>query len=122
MGIAGPRGRWKSNLIAKVVAAGAEYGDASVSPVVRQTLQHWAYQLTKTDFEAHAPAVIAGARTSFIPGGVVVAKGKYAKGAAAGSAGDHEGGGAGAEAPAAAAGGSGGASRASKRRASGTGK
>jgi len=38
---AGTSGRWKSNLIAKCVAAGKRFDDASVSPVVRQTLQHW---------------------------------------------------------------------------------
>jgi hypothetical protein len=51
-GIAGPKGRWKTHLVKKCVVAGAKYTDDSVSPVVRQTLQHWAYQLTKEDYLA----------------------------------------------------------------------
>jgi hypothetical protein len=39
----GPTGRWKGNLCAKVVAARSTYDDPNVSPVVRQTLLHWAY-------------------------------------------------------------------------------
>ena len=27
------------------------YDDASISPVIRQTLQHWAYELTARDVE-----------------------------------------------------------------------
>lgn len=84
-GIAGPRGRWRNNLIAKVVAAGADYNDASVSPVVRQTLQHWGYDLTQADFTGYAKKVVAGARTSYIRGGVVVPAGKHAKAAVAGA-------------------------------------
>lgn len=48
---AGPRGRWRSNLIAKVMRDGKTFDDPSVSPVVRQTLQHWGYQLTEEHFE-----------------------------------------------------------------------
>ncbi|GBG32780.1 Hypothetical Protein FCC1311_090052 [Hondaea fermentalgiana] len=51
---AGPTGRWRNNLIGKVLAAGASHDDASVSPVVRQTLQHWGYELTATHLEAGA--------------------------------------------------------------------
>lgn len=47
---AGTKGRWKSNLITKIIKAEAEYDDISVSPVVRQTLLHWAYELTERDF------------------------------------------------------------------------
>ena len=49
---AGPRGRWKNNLISKIAKAGKSYDDISVSPVVRQVLQHWGYQLTKADFDS----------------------------------------------------------------------
>merc|ERR1712226_54689 len=49
---AGPRGRWKNNLISKIVKAGKKYDDVSVSPVVRQVLQHWGYALTEADFNA----------------------------------------------------------------------
>ena len=35
----------------KVVRANKHWNDASVSPVVRQTLLHWAYELTEADFD-----------------------------------------------------------------------
>ena len=57
-GVCGEKGRWKSNLIAKVLAAGVAHDDASVSPVVRQTLLHWAYELTEADFGKGAGRVI----------------------------------------------------------------
>lgn len=47
----GQKGRWKNNLITKVVNAGTSYDDVKVSPVVRQTLLHWAYELTEKDFK-----------------------------------------------------------------------
>jgi hypothetical protein len=43
-------GRWVRNLVTKVCTAKAAHDDPSVSPVVRQTLLHWAYQLTDADF------------------------------------------------------------------------
>jgi len=55
----GPRGRWKSNLIGKVLRDGKSYDDASVSPVVRQTLQHWGYRLTRAHLDASAPRIKA---------------------------------------------------------------
>ena len=56
-GVAGEKGRWKSNLIAKVLASGSTCDDASVSPVVRQTLLHWAYELCEADFTKGAKRV-----------------------------------------------------------------
>jgi hypothetical protein len=47
----GPKGRWKNNLIGKLVKSESAYDNMAVSPVVRQTLQHWGYRLTKADFE-----------------------------------------------------------------------
>ena len=47
----GPKGRWKNNLISKCAKAGCGFDNFGVSPVVRQTLQHWGYVLTKEDFE-----------------------------------------------------------------------
>ncbi|CAK0783705.1 hypothetical protein CVIRNUC_006904 [Coccomyxa viridis] len=52
MGVAGEKGRWKRSLVNKVVAANKTWDDPSVSPVVRQSLLHWAYELTEADFEA----------------------------------------------------------------------
>jgi len=49
----GPKGRWRGNLINKIISSGKALDkaitDASISPVVRQTLQHWGYQVTKED-------------------------------------------------------------------------
>jgi len=87
---AGATGRWRNNLIAKCVAAGAAYDDPAVSPVVRQTLQHWAYRLTQADHDAYAAKVRRGKSTSFI--GVIAAPARKAgkRGAGAG-AGEGEG-------------------------------
>jgi hypothetical protein len=68
LGVAGPTGRWKSNLVAKCVAAGRPYDDASVSPVVRQTLLHWAYELTAEDYDAYARKLRGGARAPYAVG------------------------------------------------------
>lgn len=54
---AGVKGRWRNNLITKVVRAGRRFEDHSVSPVVRQTLQHWGYRLTEEDYREGAKRV-----------------------------------------------------------------
>ena len=54
---AGEKGRWKNNLISKIVRSGCAFDNFAVSPVVRQTLQHWAYTLTKEDFDKYAKKV-----------------------------------------------------------------
>jgi len=46
----GPKGRWKNNLIGKIAKAGVKYNNPAISPVIRQTLQHWAYKLTEKDY------------------------------------------------------------------------
>merc|ERR1712129_340705 len=46
----GPKGRWKNNLIGKIAKAGVKYNNSAISPVIRQTLQHWAYKLTEKDY------------------------------------------------------------------------
>lgn len=43
--------------MSKCVKIGANFDDYSVSPVVRQTLQHWAYKLTQEDFDEGAAKV-----------------------------------------------------------------
>ena len=48
---AGDQGRWRLFLIGKIVKSGKKYNDASVSPKVRQLLQHWGYRLSKNDFD-----------------------------------------------------------------------
>ncbi|KAI7813582.1 uncharacterized protein zgc:113208 [Triplophysa rosa] len=54
---AGVKGRWRNNLITKVVRSGCAYDNFSVSPVVRQTLQHWGYRLTLEDYKEGAKRV-----------------------------------------------------------------
>ena len=49
---ASPRGRWRNQLCGAVCKAGAHFDDAAVSPVIRQTLLHWAYELSETDYGA----------------------------------------------------------------------
>ena len=57
MKVAGAKGRWKQNLIGKCMRGGSAYNDASVSPVVRQTLLHWAYELNEADYLTGAQRV-----------------------------------------------------------------
>merc|ERR1712241_482434 len=47
----GPKGRWKNNLIGKIARAGVAYNNNAISPVVRQTLQHWGYRLNEKDYK-----------------------------------------------------------------------
>lgn len=54
---AGVKGRWRQNLITKVVRSGCGYDNSSVSPVVRQTLQHWGYKLNREDYKEGAKRV-----------------------------------------------------------------
>ena len=48
---AGIKGRFKNMLISRIIAKDSKYDDYNVSPVIRQSLQHWAYKLTEVDFE-----------------------------------------------------------------------
>tara|TARA_B100001250_G_scaffold413101_1_gene446134 strand:+ start:2274 stop:2840 length:567 start_codon:yes stop_codon:yes gene_type:complete len=47
----GPKGRWKLRLISNIIRNNSDFDDISISPVIRQGLQHWGYKLTKEDFE-----------------------------------------------------------------------
>jgi len=51
---AGEKGRWKNNLISKIVKSGCGWDNYNISPVVRQTLLHWAYDLTEEDFNKNS--------------------------------------------------------------------
>jgi hypothetical protein len=44
--LAGPKGRFRSQMCGKIHNSGKKVGDASVSPVVRQTLHHWGLEIT----------------------------------------------------------------------------
>lgn len=49
----GQKGRWKNILCNKIARSNKKFDDASVSPVIRQTLLHWGYELTEADFKEH---------------------------------------------------------------------
>ena len=52
-GVAGAKGRWKRFLLNKIVAADAHVDDVTISPVVRQTMLHWAYEVNQEDMRRH---------------------------------------------------------------------
>jgi hypothetical protein len=47
---AGPRSRFRRMLINLIKKKNTKYNDFTISPKIRQTLQHWGYKLTKRDF------------------------------------------------------------------------
>lgn len=50
---AGPKsGRFRTNLINKIKAKGGDINDYSISPVIRQGLLQWGYELTQADYDA----------------------------------------------------------------------
>ena len=46
-------GRWRRRLINMCLKENKKYNDFSVSPVIRQGLQHWGYILTLSDYNYH---------------------------------------------------------------------
>jgi hypothetical protein len=52
MGLQGEKGRWKTALCNKIIQQNRPFNDPSVSPVIRQTLLHWGYEVTERDFQA----------------------------------------------------------------------
>lgn len=57
-GVMGPKGRWRTSLSNKCINSGRPLEEAvddpSISPKVRQLLQHWGYQLTLKDLKKKA--------------------------------------------------------------------
>tara|TARA_B100001093_G_scaffold149653_1_gene142377 strand:- start:293 stop:880 length:588 start_codon:yes stop_codon:yes gene_type:complete len=51
--IAGPNGRFRRNLMNKIIKSGKKYNDKTVSPVIRQVLQHWGYKLTNSHLNSY---------------------------------------------------------------------
>ena len=51
LGLAGPRGRFMRFLVTQILKKNGSYNDETVSPKIRQVLQHWGYKLTKMDFD-----------------------------------------------------------------------
>jgi hypothetical protein len=54
---AGPKGRFRSQLCNKILAAKAECDDKTISPVIRQTLLHWGLEITPEILEKHRQRV-----------------------------------------------------------------
>jgi hypothetical protein len=48
--LAGPNGRFRKWLVTMILKKGGKWDDESISPAIRQTLQHWGYKLTEKDF------------------------------------------------------------------------
>ena len=51
LAFAGPNGRFKKNLINKIKDNNTDIDDESISPVIRQGLQHWGYKITSNDLK-----------------------------------------------------------------------
>ena len=49
--LAGKRGRFMRFLVTQIIKKNAKWNDVTVSPKIRQVLQHWGYKLTKKDFD-----------------------------------------------------------------------
>lgn len=49
-GVAGTNGRFMKYLVTLIIKKNKKWNDTTVSPKIRQTLQHWGYKLTKRDF------------------------------------------------------------------------
>ena len=49
--LAGPNGRFRRTLMNKIIKKNTTYDDYSISPVIRQVLLHWGYELTKKDLD-----------------------------------------------------------------------
>ena len=50
-GLTGPNGRFRKWLITLIIKKKSTFDNISISPAIRQTLQHWGYVLTKDDFK-----------------------------------------------------------------------
>ena len=51
--LAGPKGRFRRTLMNKIIKKNTTHNDFTVSPVIRQVLLHWGYQLTKKDLDTY---------------------------------------------------------------------
>ncbi len=52
-GVCSIKGRFRNQLIGKCAKGNTTFDDASISPVIRQSLLHWGYELTEADAEAY---------------------------------------------------------------------
>ena len=51
--LAGPTGRFRRRLMNLIIKNKKRYNDESISPVIRQVLLHWAYELTSEDLQKY---------------------------------------------------------------------
>mmetsp|Transcript_40068 Transcript_40068/g.125429 ORF Transcript_40068/g.125429 Transcript_40068/m.125429 type:complete len:315 (-) Transcript_40068:940-1884(-) len=49
----GPTGRFRIQLMNKVIRGNTTFDDRRISPVIRQSLQHWGYELTEAHLKAY---------------------------------------------------------------------
>ena len=56
-GVCGAKGRFKKQLMNRIHSSGTTFDDANISPVIRQTLLHWGYELTEKDFNDHVKSL-----------------------------------------------------------------
>lgn len=49
--IAGPKGRFMRFLVTQILKKKGTWNDETISPKIRQVLQHWGYKLTKADYD-----------------------------------------------------------------------
>jgi len=54
---AGPKGRFRSQLCNKILAAQTTFDDSKISPVIRQTLLHWGLEITSSVLQKHRKRV-----------------------------------------------------------------
>jgi hypothetical protein len=51
--LAGPKGRFKRRLMNLLIKEKARYNDYTISPVIRQVLLHWGYELSSVDLNSY---------------------------------------------------------------------
>jgi hypothetical protein len=51
LNFAGPNGRFRKRLIKLIKINNTKYNDYQISPIIRQGLLHWAYELTNEDYK-----------------------------------------------------------------------
>ena len=51
LALAGSKGRFMRFLVTQILKKKSKWNDESISPKIRQVLQHWGYKLTKKDFD-----------------------------------------------------------------------
>jgi hypothetical protein len=75
VGAIGPKGRWRTFLVGQCVKSGKGWADVTASPVTRQTLLHWGYELNEAEFDRLASPIRGGESVIYL-GTVSGPKGK----------------------------------------------